>query len=449
MFGGGGRDQYTREGPASKITNSIGSFFVGLLVVFLTCGWIFDNENNLVMAEETANVVESASEVHDCTPGSRYDSQLVYAECNLDSPAIGQQLPQAFQSFIPEFKGAEISWIMELYQWIEQDEQSSHKNNDGSTTTRHHYTYKQEWSMVPINSNSFRQQNYVNFGQFPTNVEKTGNVKAEEYSLIAYGRGQPKSGYALDERMTGQIPESSIKPESAGGQAFHSQYAGGDLNADALYVQGDYLQTVDGTPRIGDLRISFHGRTAEAVSICGKQEPSDNGGSGNGPAYMLTEWPPQVFDFWGRKTYELEKLYARKMNKEQFIDLYHKENQGTAMLFRIGLFILMLFACSCVWAPCSAVADLSMYLNQCTCGIAGSFIDAGLQAGICCASCTSACVVFFVVFVVSWMAVHPTYAVLLAAAAGGAVYFYQQKANSKSAKGRELAAECYIKIDGV
>jgi len=434
--------------------NSIGSFFLGLVVVAATCYMIFSNENNLVMSEETANVVESASVVHDCTPGPRYDSQLVYAECNLDTPALGQQLPQAFQSFIPHFKGAEISWIMEIYQWVENDEQTSQKDNHGGKTTRHHYTYKQEWSMFPINSNSFRQQYYGgqsthNFGQFPNNVEKIGNVKAEEYSLIAYGRGQPKSGYALDDRMTGQIPERGLTPESAGGQAFHSQYAGGDLKADALYVQGDYLQTVDGTPRIGDLRISFTGRTAEAVSICGKQEPSDNGGSGNGPAYMLTEWPPQVFDFWGRKTYELEKLYASKMTKDQFIEWYHRENQGVAMLGRIFFFILMLFACSCVWAPCSAVADLSMYLNQCTCGIAGSFIDAGLQCGICCASCTSAVVVFFVVFMISWMAVHPTYALVLAAAAGGAAYFHQDKANSKSAKGRELAAECYIKIDGV
>merc|ERR1711920_6384 len=152
------------------------------------------------------------------------------------------------------------------------------------------------------------------------------------------------------------------------------------------------------------------------------------GQKGGTAATRVGPWPPETFEFWGRKTYPLEELREGSYTKADFEAQVKSENKMIAYILRLVFFIVMICAFGCIFQPLSVAADLLRVLNYCTCCL-GSILDHAAQSVISCVSCMSACWCFTVVFILAWFCANPTYAligvVILVALCGVCVFLGQ------------------------
>merc|ERR1712176_802101 len=95
---------------------------------------------------------------------------------------------------------------------------------------------------------------------------------------------------------------------------------------------GKYLTTFAGEPRIGDIRISASGHTAASASVVGMQRPfvrfHTQWENVTHDLFTFGDWPPEVFDMWGRKTAWLERIKGDVLTRSAFEELMQEENLG-------------------------------------------------------------------------------------------------------------------------
>jgi hypothetical protein len=369
----------------------------------LLCMVITANELDLVISEATANLVLGAVKVRDCLPESYDNNKLIYASCEVDAPDIAGQLPGVIRPFYPVFKGADMSWDMEIYQYDETKHEDCHKNNDGSKTCHTTYSYSAGWENKPIDSNRFHSYSYSNNNtDFPENLHGDGSIQAPDHSVILHSHAlptfiaqpTPSEAYALPTFIAQQLPSHSLQPQSDPAQGSMSRGQpwnfSGNLDASALHSDGSgYVSTARGSPRIGDIRIQVSGRMSDTASVAARQQRFQGPGP-NSPGFTLDNYPPQKFDMWGRKTYPLARLTAGLDKRSEFIQKWHAQNQAFAWILRIVTLILFVCACNMILEPLSVASDLLRMLNYVTCCL-GSVLDNAAQGIIKMLSCGLGC----------------------------------------------------------
>jgi len=442
MFGGGfeygGRYD---SSYGSRLCGSFGSMCCGLILVPIIIVGIFANENDQVIQARTISLVKNAFEVSECSPQPGLYGKLIFATgCKMAMPELANRLPSPFQPFIHNFRGASLSWQIEILQWVKVTHSHTVKDSHGKSHTTYWYTYQTEWRNNKVYDGGFSYGHW-NRGDFPSNVPRSGDINAPSGTVYAYGK--PGTGFYLDSGMTSQLPGQTVYPEPPMVIGSFSWGWSGSLDARQLKVDGRYLTTAYGYPRVGDLRIWFTGTTASDISFAAEEVPNLQH-----TAYAsLKAYPPQSFGFFGRKTYPLEKLEGGHYTKADFIAQYKTEVQLWGWLWRIALFIAMICACNCIFAPISVMADLLRVINYVTCCLElGTVLDNAAQGVIGCFSCLCATVTFMIVVTVCWILVHPIVAILMLAMAvaafSAASLFYKGK--KKVVDARE---DFYLKID--
>jgi hypothetical protein len=400
----------------------------------ITIGAIYWNELNLVISDATAGLVGQAHVVHACSPTDEYNGRLVYTECRAQCPEIADLLDPTLKPFITSFEGTELSWDLEIYQYEETSNSHCHKNNDGSKTCHTTYSYSAGWHSNSINSNSFHSSYYSNRGTtLPDNI-KSSSVDAPDYSVMLLNDNN-QATFSLPNKLAQMFPSKTIYPTSGVGDNLGQWGGAGPLDSSMLHVSGEYLVTYHGGPRIGDLRISVSGKTGTKASVAAKQVSSEMA-----PGFTFKDYPPQPFDFWGRKTYPLGRLEAHIESKQDFIQEWLNENADVAIILRLVLLVLMIVWCCMFLSPLSVMADLLRIINCFTCGL-GTLLDNAAQTVIGAMACGLGCCVFSIVWAVSWFLVRPTLSVfvLFVGFAAFAGLHYLKTQQGKAAEAREAA----------
>jgi len=449
--GGGTIDGgYTRTGVIERTGKAVCCGFASLLIFLpLTCLGEMYNEYNLVIAEATANLVDKALVVPSCVPDGQDNGRLIFASCAVSAPDISQQLSDSLRPFFPDYHGASMSWDTQIYQYSETSSKDCRKNNDGSQTCHTTYSYRGGWESQPINSNGFAgygaSQRFSNRNtNFPDNLQQSGAVEADEYSVILHSSSASSGpAYALPQDIANQLPQHALAPQGGGGFGGSSWQGAGFLSPGDLHPSGNLLTTGQGSPRIGDLKIQVKGKMSQYASVAAQQQGF------SGPGFTLDSYPPHKFDFWGRKTRPLARLEAGQLSKSKFIADFHAENNLIAMVVRLITFCLMIFFCFQVLSPLSVAADLLRVINCFTCGL-GTVLDNAAQCVIGTVSCALGCSCWLIVAALAWMFVRPTLGIgLLVIGLGGYIALpriIEQVQGKKQAKAREQ--DGYLKMPG-
>jgi len=214
-----------------------------------------------------------------------------------------------------------------------------------------------------------------------------------------------------------------------------------------LQAYGGYITNVrpDVGPRVGDIRIKIKGKMAPTASVAGQQVDGSDAS-----VFSIDAYPPQVFDFWGRKSYPLQRLEPKTVTKAVFEQHWHDENNLVANIIRIIALFAMIFAFECCFSPISVSLDMAQAIDPCTCGF-GSLLNGLGQCILNAVACTCGCSWFWVFVCIAWIVAHPSVAligiVVISAGLGAFIKFGVPMLKAKQAGGREGdVGEYFIKM---
>jgi len=426
----------TGENIFQRMCGAVCSSICGVIMIPICMGLVFWNENNLVINEATANLVQDAKVYSSCLPSPDANGDLVLVACDLYAPDIAGDLPSTLSPFLPHFSGASLSWSMEIYQWTEDEHEECHKTNSGGKSCRKTYSYDTEWTTSPVNSNDFRHPWGHDNGNtdFPHNLESSGSVDAPPLSVVMSQHGTPDGGFVLDSNLVSYLPSvglgDRLKSSAPPSNSSDEWQGAGSLTPQMLHKYQGYLQTAYGSPQIGDLRIQITGQMSDEATACGVQQRIRGASSD----YTFVPLPPKKFGWFGKKTKPLERLQAEKVTQDEFIDQYHAENQGLAWVIRIVSLILMTVAFNMVLSPLSVAADGLMVLNYCTCGL-GSVLDGAAQCIIGTAAFLLALVLTTITIAVAWFTARPAASLLSVAVVLGVYVVFVKTQKKKGSAG--------------
>jgi hypothetical protein len=205
--------------------------------------------------------------------------------------------------------------------------------------------------------------------------------------------------------------------------------SGGELSSNMLQLSGGYITTYDGSPSLGDVRISFTGSSANQVTVAAKQT-SITLSTGN---VQLGAWPPKSFGWFGKHTKPVEKLYKGQLSLNEFVTQWTSEVSATLWLIRILGLVIMVIAFEMIVQPLSVAADLLRTINCFTCGL-GSLLDEAAQCVLHTVAFILAVVLTFITVAIAWIVARPLYAILMVLASL-AVLFGSGCMHKKSARG--------------
>ncbi len=218
----------TTQGCGSRIMGSVAGFFIGPILIAAAIWLLAWNEGRAVQAivglnDASKSVIESAG-----TPTPANEGKLVHvvAPATAAKPITDSDLGLTFDNDVA------VNRIVEMYQWREKKDETSHDNAGGSQTTVTTYTYEQVWSQEPIDSTGFKHP------AGHTNV-------AMPFSTQLYHAGDAKvGGYTLDDATLGLVKFAvPVKPAAPQGWVNHG---------DELYRSANPVN-----PAIGDLRVRY------------------------------------------------------------------------------------------------------------------------------------------------------------------------------------------------
>lgn len=226
--------EVTQEGFFSRIKGAIGGVVVGLVMVVAAFPVQFWNEGRAVKQTQTLQQGEAAvKSVATDRVDPANEGQLVHIAGNV----------VASDHVVDEDFGLDLAALglrrkVEMYQWKEEEHTKERKKLGGGTERETTYTYEKTWDDDAIDSSDFRHPDgHENPGAFPVSSR---TITAVEGRLGAY---------ALNADVLAEIDEWSGYAVPAGAVATDARFRrDGD---------GFYLGENRGSPRIGDVRVSF------------------------------------------------------------------------------------------------------------------------------------------------------------------------------------------------
>jgi hypothetical protein len=151
---------------------------------------------------------------------------------------------------------------VEMYQWKEESKQEKRTNTGGSQDTVTTYSYVREWSDRRIDSSRFKQPG----GHSNPEMRYSGRDFVAPSATIG--------AFQLDTETLGQVSGGDRLPVDQAQLPALRQRLGGNVQiTDGLiYIGGD-----SGSPRIGDLKVSFEQVNAQQLSVVARQAGSGFG----------------------------------------------------------------------------------------------------------------------------------------------------------------------------
>lgn len=325
----------TRKSWFSRIGSSIVGVPIGLLMLIAACVVLFWNEGRAVQtARSLAEGKDLVVSVDPATVDPGNEGKLIHISGDVNASAALRD---------PEFgvaaQGLRLVRTVEMYQWKEESRTEHHRSIGGSEETVTTYTYRLTWGEGRIDSSHFhRQEGHDN----PQPRYAGTSFTARDAELGAYRPGQ---------RPLQLLPASQgVRVDAALAGTLRARVSGPVQVIDGRY----YLGADPGSPRLGDLRISYKSTPNGPASFIGRQSGRD-----------LGEYQTKSGD---------KLLMARSglMTSDEMFKLAQDENRLWTWIWRAVGTLVMLVGTALILSPLGVLADVVPMI--------GSIVGAGTFA---------------------------------------------------------------------
>ncbi|MBX3497885.1 MAG: TMEM43 family protein [Alphaproteobacteria bacterium] len=257
----GSSDSFTETTRVSwfdRMKQAITGVLTGIVLVAVSIGVLFWNEGRAVttarsLSEGAAAVISVPSERVDAAN----EGKLVHVSADLKLAG-----PVADPEFGMSVTAVRLVRKVEMYQWKEETKQEKRTNVGGSQETVTTYTYVRAWSDRRIDSSRFKQPG----GHSNPEMRYSGrDFVAPSASMGAF---------QLTAETLGQVGGGERLPVDQAQLQALRQRLGGNLHVSDGTI---YMGVDPGSPRIGDLRVSFEQVTAQQLTVIARQAGSGFG----------------------------------------------------------------------------------------------------------------------------------------------------------------------------
>lgn len=370
------------EGYLSRLGSSIGGMLVGLLLIPLAVMVLYWNEGRAVDAFTALNA--GAAAVVQAKSDGPVDPALEGKLVHLTGAANAGKGIADPQFGIGSANALRVMRNVQMYQWSEETKSESSTEVGGTKTTKKTYTYTKKWSDTAIDSTKFKKSDgHVN-PKMAITSQNTDNTAA---TLGGYTLGKPLLAKL---RSNEPLPVDPARPAPQGFRAESGGYYWGQGN--------------EGSPQIGDYKVSFTMVPAGTLSVVG----GVNGG-------ILTS-------FTGKNNFEIAMATPGSASSDQMFAV-EKSNQGIfTWILRLVGFLMMLAGFWMLGAPLAMLFAFLPFLE----GIADFAV--GLVALMAAVPAT------LIVIALSWMAHRPLLGVGLLIIAGAAFFGLSKMRSERAPK---------------
>jgi hypothetical protein len=301
---------YTHNSWADNIMKSFVGSLIGIVLFFGAFVLLWWNEGRINLADvaRTSRAVDAAS----IDPAG--EGKLVAISGSISSPdQVGDP------RFMPAGPYIALDRTAEMYAWKERESSETRKEVGGGSTTKTTYTYDEEWTEHPANSNNFR------FSSGHTNPPMA--ISSDKFVVARASVG----AYPIDTHAI-SLPDGQPVPLGPGNV---------QLN-DGQRLAGNYIYSGPGSldaPRIGDIRISFSALPSGAnVTAIGLQ----SGG--------------RLVNYTHRTGDKLYRVFIG--SREDAIAQLNTEYQMITWLLRLAGFLMLWFGLGAVLGPLNTLLDV-------------------------------------------------------------------------------------------
>ena len=361
--------EVTHEGWFSRLGKSFGGIVTGIILIAAATFLLYWNEGRTVktggaIGEAQMNTVQM-KDISKVAPS--FDGKLVHATGRADTKDMLRD---------PVFGVGKVAVKLdrnvEYYQWRESSRTEKRTKVGGGEETVTTYTYQKVWTGSPIDSNNFKDPDYiginevlagfqdeqwvaptVSFGAYmlpgflkngiggaqPLQVELTDQQKQEIAKTISVSRRYLRMPGAVAPGALGEAADAAAQAIS--GAVFDDNKR--EIRREAyVHAQSNvvYIGADPNSPHVGDVRVTFTETPPADVSIVAKIVGS-------------------TFDqFTASNGYKFSRLDMGTVNPETMFQDAKTENTVMAWILRVVGIILVMAGIRMVLAPLSVLADV-------------------------------------------------------------------------------------------
>lgn len=318
--------EVTRTGYGSRISRSFAGLIIGPVLFIASFVLLYWNEGrqDMSLIAKTATTISSEAASTDAS----LDGKLV------DTTGIFVTDENIGDDYLKPGNYISLERKVEMYAWKEDKEEKSSTSVGGSETTETTYTYEEEWTNDPDDSDDFR---------YPADHENPAK-KIEDKTVKA---NTAKVGIYEINLESVTLPDSSNLPLNADNTIINS--------ANKEMLSGNYIFIGEGTlddPHIGDLRISYDAvSSGTEVTLFGKLDGS-----------KITTFA----DSQGNSLYR-----AFIGTRDEAVATMHTEFAALTWILRAAGFLLMWIGLSAFFGPLSTFLSFLPFLGNLSRSIIG------------------------------------------------------------------------------
>lgn len=409
-----------------RLGNSFKGIIGGIVLIIIGICLLWWNEKRTVYRSRALStgrgaVVEGAYD----TLNSADEGKLVHISGSAKTDSILKD--EVFQVSANAFA---LRRSVQMYQWIEEKEETTKEKLGGSEETTITYTYRKEWSSFRADSSKFEEAGHDNpqmrftSQEWFTRMATFGAHKLTDSQIHRIGGNAvlsvesiPQIKEAIDalkaadakaaEAVKSGLEEAAKTQEGVTAQALAVQankLENGLFGIPELknYENGFYLGKDPANPEVGDLRISFSciASPADVSIIC--QQLKD------------------TFAPYATKTGNLDEMANGIVSADLMFTSAEKSNKLIAWILRFLGFILISAGIRKILDPLATLGAVVPFIGRII-GAGASFIANVLGA-----------VISLVVIAVAWIFYRPVLGIILLVIGAGLIVLLVKKGGSKS-----------------
>lgn len=409
--------EVTRTSYGSRLKNSLGGIFIGILLFLGGTALLWWNEGRAVKttkmlkdAEKNYVEMENISKVDPA-----FEGQLVHA---MGLATTTDSL--ADPTFNVGAVAVKLNRQVEYYQWIEHAKSEKKDKIGGAQETTTTYTYSKDWRSSPVNSAEFKDPDYHGrnfvynqFEELEKAAEKVsfGAYRLNSSQISSFHNSQPLN-VTLDKEILTSIEKACSDVRKAKGlsdvvPAADSVKATAEEEQQLKYahVSGNvlYIGRSPQMPEIGDVRITF------TVDLPAK-------------ASILAKVMGDTFTSWKAKNGKMfQALYMGEKSAEEMFSSEHATNTIITWLLRILGVLVIIGGLRSIVSIVPTLLKVLPFLGQ--------ILESGL--GVVCGIIGLAW--SLIVIALAWLFYRPVLGVALLVIAGLLIYWLVSRSKKKKA----------------
>jgi hypothetical protein len=376
----------------SNLLGSIKSVFFGLILFVISFPLLFWNEGRAVrtakgLTEGQGAVVSVPADTVDASK----EGKLVHV-----SGAVKTDAPVVDDELAVQATAVKLIRTVEMFQWKEHEKSESRSKIGGGTETVKTWEYKKEWADGRIDSSQFKHP------------EGHENPEAPPFATKTFVANQTTVGaFTMSPEQVGQLTNATSLPlDAAAAEKLPAGVSDKFKVTDGKFYQGDD----PGTPKVGDVRISFQVVNPSTVSLVGVQ---------TGQTFA----PYQTATGTTILLVEEGSLTAPQMFKKA-----QDANTFMTWLIRLGGFFLMFIGIFMLFRPIVVFADVLPLF--------GTMLGAGIGLF----AFLGAAILSFLTIAIAWVFYRPFIGITMIVLAGAAFYWLLSVGMKKKAARAAAAA---------